>query len=167
VYGIPYQGWAGSPEGPKSGCSSRPELAPVATSQPALWGLTGSFETSACQALSAGKSLQVVPGSGRVAGAVPVGVAVGDGDAVGWAVAVGLGDGVGLVVGLAVGFGDGVGLVVGLAVGFGDGAVLVVGPAVVGWGCGGAGNWLHPAAASPPARAAMTGRRRACRRRRS
>src|SRR5438034_893928 len=56
--GMPY----GGP--PKSGCSRRPELAPVELSQEALWLLTGSVEMSAFQTLLAGKTLHDVPGTG-------------------------------------------------------------------------------------------------------
>src|SRR5207247_2566806 len=59
-------------EGPKSGwmCTEPP---PIDAIHAAEWVSTGSFETSACQMLSAGKTEQVVPGGGVpvVASAVP------------------------------------------------------------------------------------------------
>src|SRR5947209_12846134 len=61
---MPY-GALGSSDGPKSGCSLRPDVAPVAASHAALDVLTGSLEMSACQMLSSGKAEQLgAPGSG-------------------------------------------------------------------------------------------------------
>src|SRR5690242_4820159 len=69
---MPY-GAAGSSDGPKSGCSLRPEVAPVAASQAALCESTGSFEMSECQTLSSGKAEQLgAPGRGVQATATPV-----------------------------------------------------------------------------------------------
>src|SRR5690348_11458142 len=69
---MPY-GAFGSSDGPKSGCSFRPEVAPVEASQAALCESTGNLEISECQTLSSGNAEQLgAPGRGVQATATPV-----------------------------------------------------------------------------------------------
>src|SRR5438045_7463742 len=59
---MPYGTGCAPYDGPKSGCSSRPEP-PMFDSHALECLLTGSCEMSACQTLSAGKRGQLVPGT--------------------------------------------------------------------------------------------------------
>src|SRR3954470_21025155 len=59
---MPYGTGCSPYEGPKSGCSRRPEP-PMFDSHAFECLFTGSLETSACQTLSAGKRGQLVPGT--------------------------------------------------------------------------------------------------------